>query len=198
MKKIRSIALAAALVAGLLTQAGCSKIPIAEPALEGPYGKELGGDTRRASIYQGLETRLFVHIVWLKPELIAAQAALVSEMRAEPPDLAAVRLKKMQDDNATPTFFAIAYTPTPSWNDWDSKNSVWRIAMDGPQGQVAPAKITRYDGPFNAEMLQLYPYLDEFVSAYRIEFPQSAMGTDPKILLAGVLGKVELDWSKPE
>ncbi len=68
-----------------LAQPGCSRIPIAEPKLEGPYGKELARDTRRAAIYQKLETRLFLHMVWVGPELVRQQAQSLSEARAEPP-----------------------------------------------------------------------------------------------------------------
>ena len=182
-------------LAALSTQPGCARIPIAEPKLEGPYGLELARDTRRAAIYQQLETRLFLHMVWVGPALVEQQAAQLSAMRAEPPDLTAARLKKLQDDTALPTFYAFVYTPQPNWNDWESKSSVWRIVLEGPQGEAAPVSVTRFNGPFNAELMTLYPYCDDFITAYRIQFPQGSLGPTPKILLAGALGRVELDWS---
>jgi hypothetical protein len=182
-------------VLALAALCGCARIPMAEPKLDGPYGQELARDTRHAAIYQALETRLFLHMVWLKPELVTAQAQRLAEMRAEPPELAAAHLKKLQDESALPTFYAFVYTPQPGWNDWDAKSSVWRIALEGPAGEATPVKVQRFDGPFNAELMALYPYLDEFVTAYRLQFPAGSLGPSAKLLLAGALGKVELDWS---
>jgi hypothetical protein len=195
LKLMRGTALVAGLLA-LTAMESCSKIPIPEPQLEGVYGLELKQDTRRAALYKGLETRLWIHMVWLKPDLVAAQAAQLSLMRAEPPDVASARKEKMLAESAAPTFFAIVYTPIANWNDFDAKNSVWRIALEGGRlGEATPVKVTRYDGPFNAELMALYPYVDDFSTAYRIQFPPDSMGEKPKVLLAGTLGKVELDWA---
>jgi hypothetical protein len=99
LKLMRGTALVAGLLA-LTAMESCSKIPIPEPQLEGVYGLELKQDTRRAALYKGLETRLWIHMVWLKPDLVAAQAAQLSLMRAEPPDVASARKEKMLAENA--------------------------------------------------------------------------------------------------
>ncbi len=191
MKLLRTSALAASLVATL----SCSSIPMAEPKLSGSYGSLLKSVTRRDAIYQGLETRLFLHAVRMTPELVRAQAEMLSSMRSETPALAAERLTRMQADAALPTIFAITYMPELAWNDWDSKNSVWRIAIEGcPSGDAAPIKVERFDPPFNAEMYSLYPYLDEYSSAYRLQFPAEANCAHPGLLISGALGRTELKW----
>ena len=196
--RFRYALLAVAIAGSLFCAAACARIPIAEPDYEGTYGLELKSDTRKAAIYQGLETRLFVHVAWLKPGLVQAQAHLISDARAEPPDLTAKRLADMTAEDEAPTFFAVVYTPVPTWNDWDSKATVWRIALQTERGEIAPASVKRFEPIFNAEMVSLYPFLDDFVTGYRIQFPKGTVLTgDPKLLIAGTLGKVELDWSKP-
>ena len=131
----------------------------------------------------------------MTPELVRAQAEMLSSMRAEPPALAAARLSRMQADAALPTIFAVAYMPEPEWNDWDAKNSVWRVAIQGcPSGDAAPIKVERFDPPFNAEMYSLYPYLDEYSSAYRLQFPAEANCAHPGLLISGALGHTELKW----
>jgi len=191
---------AMALGAALLALASCARLPVAEPRLEGEYGKLLRQETRRATLYQGLEVRLFVHAVRQTPELVRAQAALLSTARTETPAQTADRLAQLQRDNAAPVFVAVVYTPEASWSDWESKSSVWRLALQGcgagPNGgDVAPTKVERFDVPFSADLIALYPYLDEFSSLYRLTFPAGSSCAEPKLLIAGTLGQVTLSWA---
>ncbi len=190
----------AALALAAAFSSACARIPIAEPSYQGVYGQELKSDTRKAAIYEGLETRLFVHVAWLKPELVQAQAKLLSDARAEPPELAVKRQAQMMAEDEAPTFFAVVYTPVAIWNDWDSKSTVWRIVLQTDQGEVAPESVKRFDANlgFNADMVSLYPFLDDFVTGYRIQFPKGTVITSPKMLIAGTLGKVTLDWGLPQ
>src|SRR2546429_125452 len=129
-----------------------------------------------------------------------AQAKQISSMRAELPDEAARTREKLHRDTATPTVFAILYTPDKGANDWDAKDSVWRIAINLGLGQVEPQRIERIERPFNAELRALYPYLDDYSVAYVIHFPGQATPADftpseADMVVAGALGKMEFKWS---
>jgi hypothetical protein len=186
---------------GLLLCAGCRTLPFPEPELEGPYGKELLKWVRKTSLYSGLETRAFCRVVYLSYEMTDAQAKQISVMRAELPDEASRTREKLHRDTATPTVFAILYTPDKGANDWEAKDSVWRIAINLGLGQVEPQRIERIERPFNAELRALYPYLDDYSVAYVIHFPaqegpagEHFTPTELNMIVAGALGKMEFKW----
>jgi len=188
-----------AVAIGLLVLVGCRTLPFPEPEVEGPYGKELLKWVRKTSLYSGLETRAFCRVVYLSYDMIDAQAKQISLMRAELPDEAARTRDRLHRETATPTVFAILYTPDKTANDWDAKDSVWRIAINLGLGQVEPQRIERIERPFNAELRTLYPYLDDYSVAYVIHFPAQEppagfAPTELNMVAAGALGKMEFKW----
>jgi hypothetical protein len=182
----------------------CKTLPFPDPHLEGDYGKALKQWTRKVALYSGLETRAFVRLVYLSPQFVDAQAKDLSQMRAELPDQAAATLQKLRDEDRSPTFFAVVYIPDRTANDWQAKDSVWRIALNMGLGEQPPSKVSRYETPFSAELRALYPYLDEYSTAYRIEFPDpqqpQGMGapgfnpTEATVIIASALGKMSFHF----
>lgn len=194
----------------------CRSLPFPDPHLEGDYGKALKRWTRAVTLYSGLETRAFVRVVYLSPEFVAAQATEIARMRAELPDQAAQTLARLRDEYRKPSFFAVAYFPDRTANDLNEPDSVWRIALNLGTGEHTPEHIVRYDRPFNAELRALYPYLDEYSTAYLIRFPDpspppaappaSAAQVPPPrpleqfipaeahMVIAGALGKLSFNW----
>ena len=132
---MRRLIVPAAIIA--FATVGCRSLPFPDPHLEGEYGKALKRWTRTVALYSGLETRAFVRIVYLSPEFVAAQAQQLSRMRAELPDQAAETLARMREEYRQPSFFAIAYMPDRSANDWNEPISVWRIALNIGLGERA-------------------------------------------------------------
>lgn len=206
-----------ALALGVVACAGvsCRSLPFPDPRLEGEYGKALKRWTRAVALYSGLETRAFVRVVYLSPEFVTMQAAELSKMRAELPDQAAQTLSRLREDYREPTFFAVAYFPDRTANDFNEPGSVWRIAVNFGTGERNPDRIVRYDRPFNAEMRALYPYLDEYSTAYLIHFPEPApppqqlpaaaqvpsprplekfIPAEAHMVMAGALGKLSFNW----
>lgn len=209
MKRARIVALAMIAVA-----MACRTLPFADPHLEGEYGKAVKKWTRRVALYSGLDTNAFVRIVYLSPEFVAAQAREISKMRAELPDKAAETLARMLEQARHPTFFAVAYMPDKTANDWNEPNSVWRIALNLGLGEKAPERVQRFEVPFNAELRVLYPYLDDYSVGYLLRFPEpsppqlaSNVGpgqtpppaptfspTEAQLIIAGALGKMVFHW----
>jgi hypothetical protein len=157
-----------------LAAASCRSLPFPDPHLEGEYGKSLKRWTRTVALYSGLETRAFVRMVYLSPEFVAGQAQELARMRAELPDQAAATLSRMREEYRQPSFFAIVYLPDRTANDWNERQSVWRIALNLGLGEQPPDRVVRYERPFNAELRALYPYLDDYSTAYLIRFPEPA------------------------
>lgn len=179
---------------------GCKTLPFPEPTLEGEYGKVLAKWTREVALYSGLETRAFCRTVYLSTEFVDAQAKKISEMRSELPDEAQRTRDRLRAQAASPTVFSVFYTPEKLSNDWNEKNSVWRIAMNLGMGQVEPQRIERLERPFNAEMRALYPYLDDYSVAYMIHFPGQAAPpgfapSEADMVASSALGKMEFKWN---
>ena len=195
---------------------GCRSLPFPDPHLEGEYGKALKRWTRTVTLYSGLETRAFARVVYLSPEFVFAQAQQLSRMRAELPDQAAETLARMREEYRQPSFFAIAYMPDRSANDWNEPISVWRIALNIGLGERAPDRIVRIERPFSAELRALYPYLDEYSTAYVLRFPEptppqmetnvttaqvppprpmeSFIPAEAHLVIAGALGRMSFNW----
>jgi hypothetical protein len=191
----------AAATAAALLVAGCRMLPFPEPDLEGPYGRELAKWTRKTTLYAGLETRGFCRVVYLSQDIVGAQAHEISSMRAELPDEAQRTRERLRNQTTTPTLFAIFYTPDKISNDWNEKNSIWRIALNLGMGEIEPQKIERIEPPYNAELRHLYPYLDDYSIAYVVHFPaqQPPAGvqftpTGAHLVVAGAPGKMEFVW----
>jgi hypothetical protein len=167
-----------------VTSISCKTLPFPDPHLEGVYGQNLKKWTRTVALYSGLETRAFVRLTYLSPQFIEVQARQLSEMHAELPDQAAATLQRLRDENGKPTFFAVVYIPDKTANDWQHKDSIWRLALNLGLGEQPPLKVARYEVPFSAELRALYPYLDDYSVAYRIQFdapapPPGAPGAPP-------------------
>jgi hypothetical protein len=186
-----------------MTSISCRTLPFPDPHLEGEYGKALKKWTRTVALYSGLETRAFVRLIYMSPEFVEAQARQLSELRAELPDQAAATLEKLREDNAKPSFFAVVYIPDRTANDWQNKDTVWRIALNLGLGEQPPQKVQRFESPFNAELRALYPYVDDYSVAYRLQFdapapPSATPGAAPmafsfnevSVKAASALGKM--------
>ena len=194
MRRMSAIAVALALLGA------CRTLPFPDPVLEGEYGKKLALWTRSVALYSGLETRGFCRVVYLSPDFVEAQAKKISHMRAELPDEAQRTREKLRARTASPTVFAVFYSPDKQSNDWNEKDSIWRIALNLGLGEVEPEKIERYDRPFNAEMRTLYPYLDDYSVGYLIHFPRQQpppdfQPTDAQMIVAGAPGKMVFKWN---
>jgi hypothetical protein len=185
---------------------GCRSLPFPDPQLEGEYGLALKKWTRKVALYSGLETRAFVRMVYLSPEFVNAQALELSRMRAELPEQAAATLARMRADYRQSSFFAVVYIPDKTANDWNQKDSVWRLALNMGIGERPPESVRRYEVPFNAEIRALYPYLDDYSVGYLIRFPDPApkpssqaaaehfAPVEAQFIAAGALGKMLFRW----
>lgn len=185
---------ALAVIASCALLAGCRGLPFPEAKLEGDYGVALKAETRTAALYDRLETRAFVHLVRLSPGLLDLQSAEVSSMRAESLPLAAARREALRKQYPPRSFFAVVHTPIAAWNDWDLPASVWSVVLTADGVQTPPEKVERLPRPFSAELRALFPYLDDFCEAYVLRYPAGARGE--KVLAAGVLGRMEFDWTQ--
>ena len=179
-----------------LSFCACRGIPYAETTAEGQYGTALRNSTRRAALIDTLETRAFVRIVYITPDLAEQQAERLSNLRGESPEETLARRDRARAEVTAPTFLAVVFTPNRDWNDWDSKSSSWHIALDTPAGPIEPVSVQRFERPFGVELLQTYPLIDDFHIAYRMQFARGPITQPPRLVVSGALGKMNFIWGE--
>ena len=91
----------------------------------------------------------------------------------------------------------------PFSSEWRRDGSTSNLYDFDPGAHALPTEqLTPLDqwilGEFlglSAEVRELYPYIDDFAVTYAVRFPKGARGD--RIVVAGVLGRLEFDWSQP-
>lgn len=158
--------------------------------------------TRHRRIIKNFDTNLDVHVTYLSPEFVSAHAALYSKhyrlTRAEKQRYLAKRLAEVQ---ANHEFFLGATTADTTWNDFDRKESIWRITLEDDKGtRVKPLTVKAIS--IKETHRTYFPFLTVFHKAYHVIFPRVVGGrpfiTDKsrwfKLIFASPLGDIELAW----
>lgn len=201
----RTLPLAALLA---LVGGGCIRDPVVDlsvPRREyrpGEYEKVLKRWTRSRRIIKNFDTNLDASVTYLAPEYVTAHAALYAQdyqlNRGERLRYLAKRLAEVGERHE---LFMAATTSTSSWNDFDRKESVWRITLEDDKGtRVRPLVVTNIKA---TEVHRIYfPHVTVFHRLYHIIFPRQVGGRPFidantrwfKLIIASPLGRTELAW----
>ena len=169
----------------LLLEGGCPLRPphLGEPVptlpdgeAERSYQAVLERSSARAELYSGLDTQAFVATTLQSPIFREARARRESAFRNETLTELDARLTREREEAAAfHEFFLGVFIEDSDFDDLDRKNSVWRLAMVTPAGEVLPVSVKRM-GRSNPAMRAFYPYMDRFWTAYRVRFPREVAG----------------------
>ncbi len=169
------------------------------------YSEVLGKWTRSARVYEGLESRLYMNATYKSPEFREAYIDRYVESYELGEDYReALAVREAEQAEKYNEFFFTAYTPVENWNDFDRKDSVWRLYLEDDAGaKLSPVSITRLEGS-DPVVREFFPYFDLWSYAYIVKFPKySETGAEPipgegtgaiRLVATGVLGKGELEW----
>lgn len=160
--------------------------------------------SRSAKLYDRFETHAFLSAAYQSSELREQRVGQIADWRRM---TAAERSAALDAEAAEgrqwEEFFLAFYTADPKDNDLDTRQSIWRIALvipgDGPVAPVellpAEVKLVRVD----AQLRELYPFVGEFHTAYRVRFPrwkEGVLEARPFLLrVAGAEGQMDLDFT---
>jgi hypothetical protein len=188
---------------------GSPKVSFAPPdhtIVENEYERLLERWTRRASVLKikELDTTLKVNATCFSPEFEAVYVARTAHIFRYPSaERGALTARLRKDDETSLTFFMAAATTDTRWNDFDRKESVWRVALANDRGEeVTPLSVT-LERVNTATITELFPYVESFYNAYRLRFPRTFPDGRPLITdetqritlrIAGPLGVAELVW----
>jgi hypothetical protein len=161
--------------------------------------------TRGVKIYYGLEPRLYINATYKNRAFRDAYLDRYAESyRLDEEYKQAMQDREFELSELYNEFLLSAYTPDETWNDFDKKDSVWRLYLvDSAGAKLSPISVKKVDVT-NPLLREFFPYVDLWSSAYIARFPKySEAGTEPipgkdtefiKLLVVGVLGNGEIEW----
>jgi hypothetical protein len=134
------------------------------------YDEVLKRWTRRAKVYDKLDTKLFCFSTFHSPEFRKAFLLHHEHIYGRGSDEARRLSLATEGAEENLEFFFSAYTPDVHWNDFDSASSIWQITLEGddPNARVE-ASISRLK--INANLRSIYPYITDFAKVYALRFP---------------------------
>jgi hypothetical protein len=160
---------------------GCSlKVPrVGEPppvlqdaSAERSYQSTLERFTAHREVYVGFDTRILAAATYQSPAFRAARVRRQAAFQSQPSELVSKALADEERDAGQFIDFLLGvHVNERRFDDFDRKDSVWRVALVSEAGQVAPLSIERV-GRSDLNLRAYYPYMDDFWVAYRIRFPR--------------------------
>ncbi|HZA51591.1 MAG TPA: hypothetical protein VE549_12680 [Myxococcaceae bacterium] len=203
----------ALVLAGAIAAAGSAACRASPPTLGDPppalengeaersYQQLLERYTGRAEVYSGFDTQLFAGATYQAWPFREARVKRLAGFQRMSPEEVEARLKAERADWEKFHVFELgAWTQDYQFDDFDQKDSVWRIALVAESVELLPAEVVR-QGRVDQNVRALYPYMGLFWVQYRVAFPRqgpngSALipeGTKQLMLrLASTLGRADL------
>ena len=165
------------------------------------YDEVLTDWTREERVYDGLESKLFVHATFHSPEFRKTFLLRHPDVYGRGSETARRLALTLPDAVEEIEFFFSAFTTDIKWNDFDQDDSIWRVVLKGDDsepvdGQVARVKTT-------ANLRAIYPFITDFSRTYVVRFPRTDASGRPVLSSASksidlqflsALGVAKLVW----
>jgi hypothetical protein len=158
--------------------------------------------TRHRRIIKNFDTVVNTHITYLSAEYVSAHAVLYAKhYRLTEAEKRRYLVKRLAEVRGHHEFFMAATTADPRWNDFDRKESIWRITLNDDKGTRVKPLIVKRIKPTEVHRTY-FPYVTVFHRTYHVIFPKT-VGGKPfitpkskwfKLVLACPLGSTELAW----
>ncbi len=162
--------------------------------------------TSEARIYRGLDLELMTSATFKSPEFREVYA----NEYARTYKLSRKEKGKLIKDQKQASliyndFIMSAYVPDKKWNDFNKKDSIWKIYLNaGDKTKITPIEIRKIK-KIDAVLTHFFPYINTWETIYLVRFPVKLPGTDKniiddtcsniKIVITSVLGTTEIIWN---
>jgi hypothetical protein len=156
--------------------------------------------TRHDTVYDGLDSKLFVHATFMSPEFRRVFALRHTEVYGPGSEETAVLITNPEAEEQLEFFFS-ASTSSPNWNDFDKENSIWRVTLENEEHERVDGKVKRIRP--SANMRVIFPYITDYAKTYVVRFPRSTPSGKPVLTastvevmlrMSSALGQARMVW----
>ena len=187
--------------AGAVPAIGEPGAQVPDRAAEASYQAALSRVTEHREVYTGIDTQLFTAATYQSVDFREARTRRQAMFQTWPQPKLEDALARERADAAQvhEVVFGVSIVDR-RFDDFDSKNTVWKLYLASDQGEVTPIALRRV-GRANQNMRAYYPYLGDFWTMYTVRFPLTTatgvplVGPTTKALLfrmSSTLGQVEM------
>jgi hypothetical protein len=203
MRRLKSFALALFAVMGTGCLHHAPILSLQPRALITPdsYEQILADWTREDRLYDGLESKLFVHATFHSPEFRKNFLLRHPDVYGRGSETARRLALTLPDAVEEIEFFFSAFTSDIKWNDFDQEDSIWRVILQGTNSEAVDGQVSRIKT--TANLRAIYPFVTDFARTYVVRFPRTDAGGRPVISSASheiglqflsALGGAKLIW----
>jgi hypothetical protein len=165
--------------------AACATTPpeIGEPGAkasdstaEASYTAALGKVTQHREVYSELDTKFFCAATYQSADFREARVRRQAAFQMWPGEKLDQTIARERAE-AAQTYelvFGILLVDR-RFDDFDTKNTTWRLSLATDQGEVTPTGIRRI-GRATEALRAYYPYMGDFWVAYAVQFPLAVGG----------------------
>ncbi len=200
MKRSAMFVLCLALLSCAGQQAPVSLQPQGELTAD-DYEDVLARWTRKDEVYDGLDSKLFVFATFHSPEFRKAFLLRHTSVYGKGSEEASRVMLTSGDSEESLELFFSASTSSAQWNDFDEGDSIWRITLEGDEGEKVDGKVEKLKTTANLRVI--YPFINDFARTYAVRFPRiTALGkpvlsnASKRMILriSSALGEAEMIW----
>lgn len=173
----------------------------------GGYRTALEKSTRKADIYNHLNTVMYIRATYLNKRFVYAYTKAYAKYYILGPKSFREKLNKLNSLSAKfITLFVSVYMPKKSYNNLGAKQSIWMVYLTNNEGEsVMPVSI-KHSQQKIAFSKKFFPYITAWSKQYVIKFPvyydktENKLFINPstkwiKLVITGVNGKAVLKWN---
>ncbi len=210
MSPLRTALLSLTALLLLISATGCKSGPptigdppprLADGEAERGYKDVLGRFTGTGEVYTGFDTQLFAGATYQSWEFRKARVERVAQFKSQSKEEVEKLLAEERAEWEQFHVFELGtWTREPRFDDFDRKNSIWRIALRTDTVELLPSEVLRVQR-VNQDARALYPYMGEFWVRYRVMFPRRLPDGSPSLpdgtkdltlRVASTLGRADL------
>lgn len=173
-----------------------------DKSAERDYRQLLDRYSGTGEIYTGFTTQLFAGATYQSWPFREARVKRLAAFKSmKPEEVAELLAKEREEWEQFHVFELGTWTREPRYDDFDRKDTIWRIALRTDEVELLPADVSRVERVgMNARAL--YPYMGDFWVRYRVRFPKrtaDGAATLPgdaqnvTLRLASTLGRTDLN-----
>ena len=170
--------------------------------MEAAYRAVLARFTDHREVYAGVETQLFTGATYQSAAFREARVRRKAAFQLWPPGQLEQALAQEQGEAAQ--FHEVVFgvsLPDRRFDDFDARQSIWRLSLSTAQGEVTPLSIRRI-GRADPNTRAYYPYMGDFWTVYSARFPLQVGGqpltgpgmTTVTFRMASTQGRVEMQF----